>query len=89
MIKSETLYSPQSYLELVTGRTYILNDSDNDIEAVEKILEELGYCLWSHALTEIEHIIEEDLPVVLVDCLVWNENSNEYKHVLRWFEVDE
>lgn len=89
MIKSETLYSPQSYLELVTGRTYILNDSDNDIEAVEKILEELGYCLQSHALTAIEYIIGENLPVVLVDCLVWNENSNEYKHILRWFEVDE
>ncbi len=88
MIISEELYSPQNYLELVTHHTYIIT-GDNDVEFIEKILEEEEFCLWSHALSEIEHIVEEELDVVLVDCMVFNENSGEYEHIYRWFEVPE
>lgn len=86
MVKSEKLYSPQTYLELVTGKCYIV-DSDDDIEFIENIIKDED--LWSYPLSEIEHIVEEEIDVVLVDCMVYNENSHEYEHVLRWFEVPE
>lgn len=88
MVKSERVYSPQNYLEAVTGNCYIIN-GDNDIELIENILEEQDYCLWSYALTEIDHIVENKLDVVLVDCMVYNEEINEFEHVYRWFEVPE
>ena len=88
MVKSEKLYSPQNYLEAVTGNCYIIR-GDNDVEEIETILESLDYCLWSHALTEIDYIMEENLDVVLVDCMIWNEEKSELEHVYRWFEVPE
>ncbi len=88
MVVSNDLYSPQNYLELVTQHTYIVS-GDNDVEFIEKLLEEEDYCLWSHALTEIEYIVTEDLDVVLVDCMVYNDETEEYEHVYRWFEVPE
>lgn len=88
MVKSERIYSPQNYLEAVTGNCYIIN-GDNDIELIENILEEQDCCLWSYALTEIDHIVGNKLDVVLVDCMVYNEKINEFEHVYRWFEVPE
>lgn len=88
MVKSEKLYSPQSYLELVTDNCYVIN-GDNDIELIEKILKKQGYCLWNYPLSEIDHIVSENINVVLVDCMIYNEESNEYEHVYRWFEVPE
>ena len=85
-VKSEKIYSPQEYLELITGKCYAVR-GDNDVETIEKILEKLGYCLWSYAFTEIEHIVEEKLNVVLVDCMVYNEKEKDFEHVYRWFEV--
>ena len=88
MVKSEKLYSPQSYLECITGNCYAIRGCD-DTETVEYILKEQGYNLRSYSLIEIERIISESLDVVLVDCMVWNEKSKEYEHVYRWFEVPE
>ena len=85
-VKSEKIYSPQEYLELVTDNCYIVR-GDNDIEEIEKILKNANYCLWNYPLTEIEHIVESKLNVVLVDCMVYNEKEKEYEHVYRWFEV--
>ena len=87
LVKSEQIYSPQNYLELITGDCYIVKGS-NDVETIECILEDLGYCLWSYALSEIGHIVENDIPVVLVDCMVYNDDIEEFEHVYRWFEVD-
>lgn len=87
MVKSEQLYSPQDYLELITGYCYIIN-GDNDVEAIGKILKRLGYDLWDYPLSEIGHIVENDINVVLVDCMVYNNKIKEFEHVYRWFEVD-
>ena len=57
IIKSKKLYSPQNYLELITGKTYIIQE-DNDIELIERILEQEGYCLWNYSINEVEHLIE-------------------------------
>ena len=88
MIKSEQIYSPQNYLLAITGECYC-NSGDNDVEMIEKILESKGYELWSYAFTEIDHIVNEQLNVVLVDCLVWSEKKKMCEHVYRWFEVNE
>ena len=87
MVKSEKIYSPQNYLELVTGNCYIIKGC-NDIETIECVLEDLGYNLRSYSLSEISHIVEEELNVVLVDCMVCNDDTDEFEHVYRWFEVD-
>ena len=88
MIKSERLYSPQSYLEAVTGRCYVYN-GDNDIGFIEATLDDHFFELWNYPLSEINHIVENNLNVVLVDCMEWNDDKNEFEHEYRWFEVPE
>lgn len=86
MLKSEELYSPQNYLFAVTGRTYVI-DGDDDVGTIESILAENDVCLWSYPLSEMNYIVENNLNVVLVGCLVWDEYSGDYKRILRFFEV--
>lgn len=88
IIKDKNVYSPQSYLELVTGNCYVVS-GDNDIEFIEKILEEFDYCLWNYPVDETDHIKENEINVVPVDCMIYNNKTKEYEHVLRWFEVPE
>ena len=88
MVKSEQIYSPQNYLDEVTGNCYI-HDGDNDIEFIEKILYQNGYELWNYPMSEIDHIVENEIDVVLVDCMIWNESKEEFEHCYRWFEVPE
>lgn len=88
MLKSEKLFSPQGYLELVTGKCYVVRH-DNDIKAIESILKQNDLELWNYPLSEIDHIVENDVNVVLVDCMVWNEDYGEFEHIYRWFEVEE
>ncbi len=86
MVKSEKIYSPQRYLELITGKCYMI-DGENDVEFIERILEEEYDSMWSYPLSEIDHIAEEGLDVVLVDCMIINEETDNFEHVYRWFEV--
>lgn len=90
MVKSEKLYSPQNYLEAVTGKCYII-DGEDDIEFIQEILVENGYIdeLWDYPLSEIDHIVKNNLNVVLVDCMVVNGETDEFEHEYRWFEVPE
>ena len=86
MVKSEHIYSPQNYLLAVTGDCYIIR-GDNDIEEIELILDDYVPNLWNYPLSEIDHIVENEINVVLVDCMVYNEEKKEFEHVYRWFEV--
>ena len=90
MVKSKRIYSPQNYLEAVTGKCYIVS-GDYDVDFIQEILVENGYTdeLWDYPLSEIDHIVENNLNVVLVDCMIWNDDINEYGHEYRWFEVPE
>lgn len=90
MIKSEKLYSAQTYLETLTGVCYSCS-GDDDCEFIRKALDENGRGddLWDYPLNEIDYIVENDLNVVLVDCLVYNEDEKTFEHQLRWFEVPE
>lgn len=89
MVKSEKIYSPQNYIEALTG-DYYLTDGDDDIEWIHDILEKYEFNpLWDYPLSEIDHIVENKLNVVLVDCMVFNSETDEFEHVYRWFEVPE
>ena len=88
MVKSEQIYSPQNYLLAVTGDCYIIR-GDNDIKEIELILDDYEPNLWNYPLSEIDHIVENEINVVLVDCMVYNEEKKEFEHVYRWFEVPE
>ena len=86
MVKSEKIYAPQSYLEGITGQCYIIS-GDNDIDFIQNIFDKWGYELWNYPLSEIDHIVENNLDVVLVECMVYHKAKKEYEHVYRWFEV--
>jgi hypothetical protein len=51
------------YIEMVTGGRPAYNLS---LDKMEKLFERKEICLWNYPLTEIEHIIENDMKVVLV-----------------------
>lgn len=88
MVKSEEIYSPQNYLEAVLGKCFIIN-GDDDIAEIQAILDEYERPFWNYPLSEIDHIVENELNVVLVDCMVWDKKNQEYKREYRWFEVPE
>ena len=95
MVKSEEIYSPQAYLEKMTGLYYFIPIDKPVVEFIEEILDKIfgEGSFWSHTLSDIEEIVENDLDVVLVDCMdsVYNPESEkiELKPCYRWFEVNE
>lgn len=90
MVKSEKMFSPAEYIAAVTGKYYIMFRDDKPVdEVVRDILNENDLSgFWDYPLSEIDHIVENKLNVVLVDCgeynsdMAWQENY-------RWFEVPE
>ena len=88
MVKSEQIFSPQNYLEAVTGNCYFCN-ADDDLGFIDNILAQEGFELWDYPLSEINHIVENNINVVLVDCMVTNPETDQFEHVYRWFEVPE
>lgn len=88
MVKSNGIYAPQNYVGAVTGRYYSFKHDKHPIDEIRELLEMNDiYNLWDYPLTEIDHIVENNLDVVLVDCSHYEDNIfvNEY----RWFEVPE
>lgn len=88
MVKSEKIYSPQAYLEAVTGNTYFMGN-EYPVDFIQEILVSEGHSddLWDYPLTEIDHIVENNLNVVLVDCCSYD--GDELMTEYRWFEVPE
>ena len=95
IVKSEKIYSPQSYLEKMTGLYYIIPIDKPVVEFIETVLDETfgEGTFWSHSFSDIEEIVENKLNVVLVDCTDSEYNSQtdtvELKPCYRWFEVGE
>ena len=101
MVKSNKIYSPQQYLEAVTGKCYIV-DGDDDVSFIDRKIQEFieqmelenpfdwrGVTLFDYPLDEIDEIVENEVDVVLVDCVVWNDETKEFEHEYRWWEVPE
>ena len=90
VIMYDKVLSARTYLEMMTGTYYCL-DSDNQVEAVENILDDQfgeGAC-WSFALDNISEVMENDHKVVLVECvnIVMKDGSAEQEKLYRWFEL--
>jgi hypothetical protein len=81
-VLTNKVYSPQNYIKKITGEHYIFNNDVNVYDEIQNLLEDNGFeNVWNYPLTEIDHIIENDLDVVLVD--ISDKEMQEY----RWFEV--
>lgn len=85
MIKCDKLYSPQAYLYAVTEDCYCV-DGDNDIETIADILSDYDLSSANYPLHDITAIADK-IDVVLVDCMVYNEQKKQFEHQYRWFEV--
>ena len=84
----DKVYTPQEYLERVTGKCYAVL-GDNDANEISRILKNLGVELWDYPLSEIEHIVQNAINVVLVECMMWDDKEYEYRKEYRWFELPE
>jgi len=85
MVVSEKIYTPQRFVEIITGHCYIFS-GDSVTHNIQKKLRYNGYELWDYPMSEIEHIVENCLNVVLVDVSSFGDKGYivpEY----RWFEV--
>ena len=87
MVKSNIIYAPENYICAVTGEYYFFKHKLHPTDEIQFILALNEYNLWDYPLTEIDHIVENNLNVVLVDCSYYEGDDfiNEY----RWFEVPE
>jgi hypothetical protein len=84
MVKSDQIYSPENYVCGVTGNYYFFKNKMHPVDEIHYLLDP-DYEIWDYPLTEIDHIVENDLDVVLVDCSHYEEG--EYVSEYRWFEV--
>lgn len=87
MVKSNGVYAPQNYVAAVTGNYYFFKHKSSPEEEIQELLSMNGYELWDYPLTEIDHIVENNLNVVLVDCSHYKGDA--YVNEYRWFEVPE
>lgn len=82
-VQSEKMYTTQSYCTEFLGFTPITKGTENELR---DILDECGEDLWDYPLSEIDHIVQNELRVVLVDTTYVNDNG-ELIPEYRWFEV--
>ena len=87
MVKSEQIYSPQNYVCAITGIYYFFKNKTNPAEEIQDLLLMNECELWDYPLTEIDHIVENNLDVVLVNCSYYD--GDEWVPEYRWFEVPE
>ena len=88
-VMSEKLYTPQTYCEKMIGCCYGF-DHEDAVHEIETVLKRHGLESdhWSYPLDEIEHIVENDINVVLVDVSGFDKHGK-WKMEYRWFEVSE
>lgn len=91
MVKSKGIYSPQNFVDALTGKCYIF-DCDNTAKEIHDLLrqnkvETKKKPLFDFQLDEIEHIVKYGINVVLVD--VSGFKGDEWVQEYRWFEVPE
>lgn len=91
MVKSKKVYSPQSFVEALTGNCYIFDGECDILKEIHTCLSEDGVedeenVLFDYPFTEIEHIVENHINVVLVDISGYGPEES-WKQELRWFEV--
>lgn len=86
MIKSDKIYSPQRFLEAVTGKTYILNYDKPIVPQIEGILIHHRKPYGNYSLDDAQKALNKKGNIVLVSCC---DISKEGKVIekYRWFKV--
>lgn len=85
MVKSEKVFSTQSYCDSFLGFCPITNSARDELR---HILDDAGHTeLWDYPLSEIEDVSGPDHQVVLVD--VSYVGDSDLVQEFRWFEVPE
>lgn len=89
-VLSNDIYSPQNYIEAVTGNYYIFRNDTTRYKEIKTLLGLNGFeNLWDYPLNEIEYIVENKINVVLVDVSDYDVESSNWVTEYRWFEVSE
>ena len=84
VIKSKEIFSPQNYCDTFLGLCPILSGEQNSLR---KYMDDQGFSnLWDYPFEEIEYVVENRIPVVLVDT-TYIDDTCEMVHEYRWFEV--
>lgn len=90
LVLSKDVYSPQNYIEAVTGNYYVFRNDTTVCEEIQTLLRLNGLeNLWNYPLVEVEHIVENKINVVLVDVSDYDVKSGNWIKEYRWFEVPE
>lgn len=89
VVKSNNIYSPQSYLETVTGNCYFFNTSKPILEQITDILKEHNKPTENYLLSETEKVLTNNKPVVLVNCCDVDDSNTTPIAEYRWFRVPE
>ena len=85
-VRSEKIYTPQQYINAVTGHCFCFQQEDTIAEIQDKLDRYCFDTLWSYPLAEIDHIVENDLSVVLVDVSGFY-GGKTIAPQYRWYEV--
>lgn len=89
-VLSKEIYSPQNYIQAVTGNYYIFRNDTTVYKEIQTLLDLNGFeNLWDYPLTEINHIVENKINVVLVDVSDYDVKTGNWIKEYRWFEVPE
>lgn len=85
-IVSNTILSPQNFLELMTKECFIIHTSKPVIQQIEDILDEYEIPSVSYDLADVHLALSAGVPIVLVDCCDTDENLQPIKSY-RWFQI--
>lgn len=100
-VKSEKVYTPMEYLEYITRGELLkratllkvlqkyLPKYDDTYNTLRTLMCCIDCDFWDYPLSEISHIVENKLNVVLVKCSMLNSEKGELEESVRWFEVPE
>ena len=86
VIKSGCIYSPQNYLEAVTGKCYIFSGREPVLKQISRMLKENNRSAVSYPLRKTEKALKCGFPVVLVDCSDFTDDMRLLQEY-RWFRV--
>ena len=90
MVVTNKVYTPEMFVEALTGKCEIFDGKDPiaQIHAFLKAegIEAEGQEFWDYPINEIEHIISENMNVVLVDVSGFY-LEDKWETIFRWFEI--
>ena len=81
MVKSEKIYSVQEFCVEFLGNCPIIKGYKDEYRDL------IDDDLWDYPLSEIDHIVENELDVVLVDTSYVDDTTYELVNEYRWVEI--